>query len=179
LTINEVLKQLESQRASLERAINALREVSGSGLLGAGDVSVLAEAVERTRRRGRPASGGMSTSASNDSAQSSATKKRAPANKRKMPVYSDEFRQRVVTAVRNGMSFGEAARKYKTTWFSVREWVNSGRFEPVATAQKTAVKAVKKSASRPKKATAKRQRSAKRTSAVKVAAKAASAESAG
>jgi len=176
LNINEVLKQLESQRASLERAISALREVSGTGLLGAGDVSVLEEAVERTRRRGRPASGGTPTSVANEGGESVATRKRAPSKKRKMPVYSDDFRRRVVTSVRNGMSFGEAARKFKTTWFSVREWVQSGRFEPVPTAPKSAAK---KTASQPKKAAVKRQRTAKRTSAVKVAAKSATAEAAG
>jgi len=105
LNIEQILQELESQKSSIERAIAALNGVAAEAYR-----PKLHTAV--TRADGRKADN------------------RKHARTRSRPTYTDDFRRQVIMAVRDGMSFGQAAKKFGTTWFTVREWVNSGRFEP-------------------------------------------------
>ncbi len=130
MNIEQILQELELQKSSIKRAIAALNGVA-------------AEAYRRIQHTGVSPTEGRKAD------------NRKHARTRSRPVYTDDFRRRVVMAVRDGMSFGQAAKKFDTTWFTVREWVNSGRFEP---AKKTMVrkKATSKKRSVPKKAALKR-----------------------
>jgi len=56
-SLNEVIRKLEQQRAGIERALAALREIEGTGGETAAATSAAAPA-EATRKRGRP-KGGM------------------------------------------------------------------------------------------------------------------------
>ena len=154
-----MLAQLEQQKATIDRAISALRELSRirpepTAAVAAGPTGV-------KKRRGRPPRNPQLSPATNEpnSASETSTKRAPSKGVRKKPVYTDDFKRRVVTAVRQGMSFGEASKKFKTTWFSVRDWSNSGRFEPAATAKKSApAKATKNSAKKAQKPSAVKKR---------------------
>jgi len=111
LNIDQLVQELERQKSSIENALAALNGVAGLG--------TTAEFRKTVSRSPRTVISGAETRGTD--------KKRA--RKRSRPIYSDDFRRQVVAAVRNGMSFGRAAKKFRTTWFTVREWVNSGRFE--------------------------------------------------
>ena len=135
LTIDQMLSELEQQKDSIERAISALREVTGTGMQVAPSATATAGLATSAERRGRPPKDQRAMEASSIGAERDdrhSTKKRQSKARRKRPTYTDDFKSRVVAAVRNGLSFGEASKKFNTTWFSVREWANSGRFEPMA-----------------------------------------------
>lgn len=108
LTIDQIITQLENQKLSIDNAIRALKQVSDIPLA----VADSAVQENHSRRRGRPPG------------------KKQRATKRTRPTYSDDFRRQVVAAVRGGTSIGAAAKQYGVTWFTVREWVNSGSYEP-------------------------------------------------
>ena len=138
MTIEQMLSQLEQQKATIERAIAALKELSQTGMQ-SGAAATVNLAV--TKRRGRPPKNAQLSSETGEPSVPSSKKSagRSPSKgARTRPVYGDDFKRDVVSAVRNGMSIGEAAKKYKTTWFSVREWVNSRRFEPLGGVKKSA-----------------------------------------
>lgn len=58
------------------------------------------------------------------------TRKRGSTKGRTMPVYTDAQRLEAVRLVRGGLSVGKAAKQIGATFFTVRSWVRSGRWEP-------------------------------------------------
>ena len=154
MNIDQILNELELQKASIERAVSALKEVSASSRRTENSPGTSAsarkkEAQSRGRRGNQRTSGKQAGTGSPAlEARSSRAKKKSAVKttRRTMPAYTDEFRRRVVGAVRKGMSFGDASKKFRTTWYSVREWSNSGRFEP-ETGKAASKTAAKKSAS--------------------------------
>jgi len=133
LTIDQIVRQLEIQKRSIESAIAALKQVSDLPLMLSAAGST--ESQSGQRKRGRPSK--------NQS---------GPAERRTRPTYTDDFRRQVVAALRDGSSIGQAAKQFNTTWFTVREWANSGKYEPAAAtpakASKRATGASKKRASK-------------------------------
>ncbi|HYO82060.1 MAG TPA: hypothetical protein VES20_11695 [Bryobacteraceae bacterium] len=166
LNIDQMLWQLEQQKESIERAISALKDISGRGPLSGRPVTRTTNDPGKKRRGRPPKKQPLTAESSIDSAdqtspREAATTKRDAKARLKRPVYTDDFRRGVVAAVRDGMSFGDAAREFKTTWFSVREWANSGRFEPGSPDKSGAKKAA--SVPRKNKAKAKKTASSGRT----------------
>ncbi|MBC7925459.1 MAG: hypothetical protein H7039_07360 [Bryobacteraceae bacterium] len=137
MNVEQIIEKLEQQQASIQRAIAALKEISDGGL----NVRGLAEDVARATGA---ADGQQVRTRVKRKGVKSIVEKSSNGAKRTMPAYNDDFRRKVVAAVRSGLTFGQAAKKFKTTWFSVREWSNSGRFEPgaeSASSRKASVKA--------------------------------------
>ena len=128
MNIDQLVQELERQKSSIEGAIAAL-----NGVAGLGTTPEFRKTISRSPRTVVSGTEPIGTD-------------RKRARKRSRRIYSDDFRRNEVAAVREGMSFGQAAKKFRTTWFTVREWVNSGRFE-----------APKQNAVRKKRATGKKQ----------------------
>ena len=162
LTIDQIINQLEAQKASIDTAIAALKQVSNLPLT----LSAASSTGSGSgRRRGRPPG----------------SQSRGP--RRTRPTYTDDFRRKVVAAIRKGQTIGGAAKQFNTSWFTVREWANSGNYEPeqsgasgatkkIGTGKKAAGQA-RKASSTKKQASAKRSRPAKKQTPVKALAKAA------
>jgi hypothetical protein len=103
--IPEIIRQLERQQTAINQAINALRGIDTD--------------QPQAVKRGRP-----------PKEHPPATVAATAAPKAKKPRfrhYTDEFRRQVVADARQ-TSIGDAARKHGVTWYSVRTWLDSGKF---------------------------------------------------
>src|SRR4051812_21222757 len=98
LNIDQIVNALEQQRTSIERAIAALRGIAGHSV------------VHRASSELQTASPDLALETA-DRTPAGAEQKRSPKRSRK--VYTDAFRHQVVVAVRNGMTLGQAAKKFK------------------------------------------------------------------
>jgi hypothetical protein len=102
--MQDVIRALDERIGSLRRELEALTTAKNHLLAGMATISSAVEVPKEEPKVSRRSSA--------------------------RPGYSEDLRRAVVADIRNGMSYTHAAKKYGVTWFTAREWDQSGRWEP-------------------------------------------------